>query len=70
MLYYLNQCDGDGSQVFSELCWCEQWNKDTQLFRQLKAEPPVPLVVHFEELLQPGKVGVPLLLPQQFEEVR
>ena len=42
--------------------------KSAELIGKLNV-PPIPLIVHLEELLELGQVFVALLLIQQFEEV-
>ena len=50
----LHQLGGHGRQVLSDVAGREERHQDqlAQLLRQLQSEPPVPLIVHLQELLQ------------------
>ena len=55
--------------MLCQLGRAEDWRQDAKLLRQFQTEPPVTLIVHFEELFQPREVGVALFLAQQLQEV-
>ena len=52
----LDQGEGDGSQVVPDVLRGHHLHQAGQLGGELQSEPPVPLVVHLEELLQARQV--------------
>lgn len=65
----LDENEGDGGQKIFDFLRREEWYQETELVSKLLPEPPVPVVVHLEELGQPGQVLASPLRFQHSKEV-
>ena len=54
--------------MLSDILCLKHWSQLAKLVSQLQPEPPVPLIVHLEELLHLGEVLSALVCVQQPQE--
>ena len=59
----------DWAEMVLDLLRGVEGDESPHLFGHLLAEPPVPVVVHLEKLVEPWQVLSPILLFEQLQEV-